>query len=225
VVDPTIGTGVVMSVPAHSPADAAALWDLPANLRSSLGSPPVLLEVDPKAALTGSEQELQAGDGLPAERALRAVGAAALTDAAAVQEATERLYRLEFVRGRMTVPTLAGVPVRLAREQVAAQLRAEGTSFELQEFTKPVICRNGHTVVIRRVPEQWFLHYSDPGWKADTLGLAARVTTWPADYGRELPSILDWFGDRPATRRGLWLGTRFPLDPEWIIEPIADSTF
>jgi leucyl-tRNA synthetase len=142
-----------------------------------------------------------------------------------VEEATERLYRLEFLRGRMTVPSLAGIPVRQARDDVAAQLRAAGASFELQEFDKPVVCRNGHAVVIRRVPEQWFLHYADPRWKAETKEIAQRVTVWPTDYGRELPAILDWFGDRPCTRKGLWLGTRFPLDPEWIIEPIADSTF
>jgi len=225
VVDPQIGTGVVMAVPAHAPADFAALGALPVEERARVGASPVLVEVDPNEALTSSEAALRAGGGLPAERALRAVGAVSLADVDAIQEATERLYRLEFVRGRMTVPSLTGVPVRRAREQVASQLLPLGGSFELQEFTKPVVCRNGHSVVIRRVPEQWFLHYSDPEWKAETKGLASRITTWPPEYGRELPSILDWFGDRPSTRRGVWLGTRFPLDPEWIIEPIADSTF
>jgi leucyl-tRNA synthetase len=225
IVAPSIGTGVVMSVPAHAPADAAAVAALTPELRARLGAPPVLLEIDPSEALTSSEEELRAGEGLPAERALRAVGAASLEDAAPLREATERLYRLEFVRGRMTVPSLRGVPVRHAREVVADQVRTAGASFELQEFTKPVICRNGHAVVIRRVPEQWFLHYGDPTWKAETKELAARLTTWPVEYARELPSILDWFGDRPCTRRGAWLGTPFPLDPAWMIEPIADSTF
>ncbi|MCI4372077.1 MAG: class I tRNA ligase family protein [Thermoplasmata archaeon] len=224
-VEPSLGTGVVMSVPAHAPADAAALAGLTAEDRDRLGTPPLLIEIDSQAALTSSEEELRAGEGLPAERALRAVAGGGPLDATTIETATERLYRLEFVRGRMTVPPFAGTPVKQAREQVAAQLLAAGASFELQEFTKPVICRNGHTVVIRRIPEQWFLHYSDPAWKAETQELVSRITTWPADYGRELPSILDWFGDRPCTRRGVWLGTRFPIDPEWIIEPIADSTF
>ncbi|MGA8275642.1 MAG: class I tRNA ligase family protein [Thermoplasmata archaeon] len=224
-VDPSVGTGAVMSVPAHAPADAAALEALPAETRARLGEPPVLIDIDPREALSTSEEELRSGEGSPAQRALRAVAQGRPVDGAVVEEATERLYRFEFGRGHMTVPPLAGVPVRRAREEVAAQLHAAGSSFELQEFDQPVICRNGHSVVIRRVPEQWFLHYSDPAWKAETKELAAKVTSWPADYGRELPSILDWFGDRPCTRRGIWLGTRFPLDPEWIIEPIADSTF
>jgi leucyl-tRNA synthetase len=223
-VDEKVGTGVVMSVPAHAPADAAALAELPAPLRASLGTPPVLLEVPAEATLTPSERELSAGEGTPAERALRATGVRRLSDTAALTEATERLYRLEFVRGRMTVGELRGVPVREARDQVARRLAESGSSFELQEFSVPVVCRNGHEVVIRRVSDQWFLRYSDPAWKTATRAAMERLTTWPPEYRRELAGILDWFQDRPCTRRGRWLGTPFPLDPEWVIEPIADST-
>ncbi|MGA8605007.1 MAG: class I tRNA ligase family protein [Thermoplasmata archaeon] len=224
-VNPSVGTGVVMSVPAHAPADAMALTTLPESTRVSLGPPPVLLEVRANVALTASETQLQAGSGTPAERALRATGAKGPSDASALEEATERLYRLEFVRGQMTIPALAGVPVREARIRVVETLAREGPTFELQEFSKPVICRNGHEVVIRKVPDQWFLAYGDPEWKALTRESLTGLVTWPSDYGRELPGILDWFGDRPCTRKGRWLGTPFPLDPQWLIEPIADSTF
>ena len=225
VVDPSIGTGVVMSVPAHAPADHAAVAERPADARGRAAAPPILLGLDAHPPLSPSDAELVAGPGTPAERALRAVGARGLSDRASVEAATERLYRLEFVRGRMTVPELEGVQVREARERVAAALASGGTSFELQEFSKPVVCRNGHTVVIRRVPDQWFLHYGDPAWKAETRSAVERLTTWPGEYAAELPQILDWFGDRPCTRRGRWPGTPFPFDPTWVIEPIADSTF
>jgi len=224
-VDPAIGTGVVMSVPAHAPADAAALRELSALERASLGTIPVLLEIPSGVALTASEETLTSGDGTPAERALRATGAERLGDAVALAEATDRLYRLEFVRGRMTVAELAGVSVRDARDRVAERLRAAGDSVELQEFSKPVICRNGHNVIIRKLEDQWYLRYSDPDWKARTIRAAASLVTWPAEYARELPGILDWFGDRPCARKGRWLGTPLPNDPSWIVEPIADSTF
>jgi leucyl-tRNA synthetase len=224
-VDPRVGTGVVMSVPAHAPADAAAIAELSESDRSQLGSAPVLLAVPSDASLSASETELTRGEGTPADRALRATGTSGLKDVAHLNDATERLYRLEYVRGRMTTPALAGILVREARERVAAELARTGDSFELQEFSEPVVCRNGHEVVIRRVPDQWFLHYSDPAWKDATRATASRLVTWPADYGRELAGILDWFNDRPCTRRGKWLGTPFPLDPSWVIEPIADSTF
>ncbi len=224
-VDPTVGTGVVMSVPAHAPADAVALAALDPGIRENLGAPPVLLEVASAGALSPSERALTAGEGTPAERALRATGVGSLDDTGPLAEATERLYRLEFVRGRMAVPALAGVPVREARERVAGEIRAAGHGFELQEFSIPVICRNGHEVIIRRVPDQWFLRYSDPDWKNATRRIVERMTARPAEYRAELEGILDWFDDRPCTRRGRWLGTPFPDDPEWTIEPIADSTF
>jgi leucyl-tRNA synthetase len=223
-VDVHVGTGVVMSVPAHAPADAAAIAELPLESRASLGAPPVLLEIDRSAALAASEEELVTGEGTPAEIALRVVGARNLADRERIDVATERLYRLEHLRGRMTVGPLSGVPVRDARDKVARILAEGGGSFELQEFSKPVICRNGHSVVIRRVPDQWFLHYGDPEWKERTKEVARNVTTWPPEYGHELPGIIDWFADRPCTRKGRWLGTPLPFDPTWIIEPIADST-
>ncbi|HTZ62288.1 MAG TPA: class I tRNA ligase family protein, partial [Thermoplasmata archaeon] len=96
---------------------------------------------------------------------------------------------------------------------------------ELQEFSKPVICRNGHRVVIRKVPDQWFLRYSDPEWKRETLEVVRALSTWPPEYAAELPGIVEWFGDRPCARKGPWLGTPLPQDPAWIVEPIADSTF
>ena len=224
-VDPRVGTGVVMSVPAHAPADAAAVAELPPDDRARIGTPPVLLDLDRTGGLAASEAALEAGEGTPAERALRAVGAAGGSGPAPIDEATERLYRLEFSRGVMRVAGLDGVPVREARVTVAARLLERGGSFELREFSKPVVCRNGHEVVIRRIPDQWFLRYSDPAWKARTRAVTARVTTVPADYARDLPGIIDWFGDRPCARKGPWLGTPFPLDPAWIVEPIADSTF
>ncbi len=226
VVDPAVGTGVVMSVPAHAPADAAALSELSEESRGLLtGTPPVLLRVPEEGALSPSEAELLRGHGTPAEKALRAVGARGLGDRGRLDEATERLYRLEFVRGTMTVPALTGVRVREARERIADELEAGGKSFSLQQFTKPVLCRNGHAVIIRRLDDQWFLHYGDPEWKALTRETIARLATFPEEYARELPGIIDWFEDRPCTRHGRWLGTPFPLDPAWTIEPIADSTF
>ena len=223
-VDPHVGTGVVMSVPAHAPWDAAALAALSPSDRAAVGSPPILVEIPSVPALSRSEEELVAGAGTPAERALVAVGVRSLADEAGITEATERLYRLEFIRGRMTVGSLAGIMVREARERVAHELAATGRSFDLREFSKPVICRNGHEVVIRRVEDQWFLRYGDPAWKELTRSYLPRLEAWPADYGRDLPGILDWFADRPCTRKGPWLGTPFPLDPTWVIEPIADST-
>ncbi|MCI4317957.1 MAG: class I tRNA ligase family protein, partial [Thermoplasmata archaeon] len=186
---------------------------------------PVIVVFPSPELLTTSERELLAGEGNPSERAVRATGAETLADQDAVELATERLYRVEFLRGHMRADLLGGISVSKARESMTRQLLLQGTAFDLQEFSKPVICRNGHDVVIRRVPDQWFIRYSDPAWKSRTRDLVGRMAIFPDEYHRELPSILDWLGDRPCTRKGRWLGTPFPLDPGWVIEPIADSTF
>ncbi|MCI4326765.1 MAG: class I tRNA ligase family protein [Thermoplasmata archaeon] len=222
---PELGTGVVMSVPAHAPADWLAVQELDPAARGLL--PPVvsIVTVPAPADLTGSERELVEGEGVPAERAVRATGAGRLADTDPLAAATERLYRLEFVRGRMRPDVLGGKPVADARREVAASLLAEGNSFELREFSEPVVCRNGHAVEIRLVPDQWFLRYGWAEWKDRTRAALGSLVATPEEYGRELPAILDWFQDRPCTRRGRWLGTPFPYDPSWQIEPIADSTF
>ncbi len=223
-VDPQVGTGLVMSVPAHAPVDWVAIHELSPEDRSRLAEIPVIIEVDPNG-LSASERELLAGSGAPAERAARATHARSLNDTRQLEAATERLYRVELSRGQMTVAPRAGTPVAEARVDTALRLGEVGGGFLLHQFSEPVICRNGHPVVIRRVPDQWFLRYGEPDWKRKTEELVGRMTIVPPEYARELPEILAWFQDRPCTRRGRWLGTPFPRDPSWIIEPIADSTF
>jgi leucyl-tRNA synthetase len=225
VVDPARGTGVVMSVPAHAPADWLALEALPPEARARVPSIREIIYIAEEAGLTESERKLRAGTGSPAERAARATGAQSLADREALEEATERLYRLELARGRMLPSVFAPISVAEARERLERSFDAAGTGLTLEEFSKPVICRNGHAVVLRKLEGQWFLRYSDPAWKSATKALLAQATVWPEEYARELPAILDWFEDRPCARRGRWLGTPLPTDPTWIIEPIADSTF
>ncbi|HEV8049226.1 MAG TPA: class I tRNA ligase family protein, partial [Thermoplasmata archaeon] len=224
-VEPSVGTGVVMSVPAHAPADWLAIQELAPAERARLPAITAIVDLPPPTELSGSEKELLAGEGVPAERAVRATGAHGLADRSALDAATERLYRLEFVRGRMRSDLLDGRPVADARLEVAERLGTAGDSYELREFSEPVVCRNGHTVEIRLVPDQWFLRYGWGEWKARTRASFDTLAVVPEEYRRELPGVLDWFQDRPCTRKGRWLGTPFPLDPSWVIEPIADSTF
>lgn len=225
IVDPGIGTGVVMSVPAHAPADFLAVQELAPELRGSVPPMVEVLEIPEEAPLSGSERALRALEGAPAERALRATGARSLDDRGPLSEATERLYRLELVRGRMTVGAYSGRPVREVREAVAELLIRDHGGIEFRQFSEAVVCRNGHTVVIRRIPDQWFLAYGDAGWKAEVRQRLPRLRVQPDDYAREVPEVVEWLDDRPCIRRGRWLGTPFPFAPEWTIEPIADSTF
>ncbi|HEV2450206.1 MAG TPA: class I tRNA ligase family protein [Thermoplasmata archaeon] len=225
VVEPDRGTGVVMSVPAHAPADWLAVQALAPEARAKIPSIREIIYVAEEAGLTESERKLRAGTGSPAERAARATGARSLADREALEEATERLYRLELSRGKMLPAVFAPIAVAEARERLERSFDAAGTGLALEEFSKPVICRNGHAVVLRKLTGQWFLRYSDAEWKNATKAALASIVVSPDAYARELPGVIDWFEDRPCARRGRWLGTPLPSDPSWIIEPIADSTF
>ncbi len=224
-VDPQVGTGVVMSVPAHAPADWVALQEAPPEVRDPLlARAKVLLEL-PEASLAPSERELFKGEGPPAARAVRSIGVRDLADTEKLQEATERVYRAEHAHGVMTVLGHEGEGVEKARVRVAATATERAGALEVREFSEPVICRCGEKIIIKRVPDQWFLAYGNPEWKSRVKAHLAHMKIYPPEYAAELPGILDWFEDRPAVRQGKWLGTPFPLDTRWIIEPIADSTF
>ena len=223
-VEPSVGTGVVMSVPAHAPADWVALQELPESERAPL-LPTVrsIIEV-PEESLNPADRQSMAGTGFPAQKVAAALKVSGLKDHAALDEATGHLYRLELRSGRMSTGEFRGESVATVREKVARRFFPEG-GLEIREFSQKVICRCGREVIIRRVPDQWFLAYGSPEWKSQMLEASKRMHFYPPEYGEELSGIAGWFEDRPAVRRGKWLGTPFPADPSWVIEPIADSTF
>jgi len=221
-VDTQVGTGVVMSVPAHAPYDFQALADLrqqPGSVDSALldATRPVVIVGAPGAA---------EGAPSPAEEAVIAHGARSLADRAALDAATEALYAKEFREGRMLENTgkYAGMPVAAAREKLIAEAQAAGDAWPFQEFSKEVVCRCGERVLIKRIPDQWFIHYADADLTRRAAEHAKRMAITPAEVARDMPGILEWFADRACIRQGAWLGSRFPLDERWVIEPISDST-
>jgi leucyl-tRNA synthetase len=208
-VDPGRGTGLVMSVPAHAPYDWQALKDL--------GMP-----VEPIVII-----DIPGAKGVPAETAARAHGAQSQADAKALDAATDDVYKSEFHKGVMNARCgpFAGQSVRAAKDAVKALLKQTADGGTTYEFSEPVVCRCGQSVVIRRIPDQWFIRYSDAETTTRSQEHAKTMNVYPEEYKRDLPSVLDWFGDRACIRRGSWLGTSYPYDEEWIIEPISDSTF
>ncbi len=221
-VDPAVGTGVVMSVPGHAPWDFQALEELRhhpdgANAEQLQAVAPLVIIGAPGASAAG---------GSPAEAAVRARGAKSVADREALDAATDDVYSLEFHQGRMLPNTgaYAGLLCSDAREKIVRDLIDSAKGVPFPAFSKEVICRCGQQVLIKRIPKQWFIKYSDEGLTEAAAAHAASMHVTPTEYARDLPSTLRWFSDRACIRQGAWLGTRFPLDEEWIIEPISDST-
>jgi leucyl-tRNA synthetase len=94
----------------------------------------------------------------------------------------------------------------------------------MREFSEEVVCRCSEKVVIKQIPDQWFIKYSDEELTENSKKHTETMNIYPEDYKNEMPGVLDWFDDRACIRKGSWLGTEFPFKKGWIIEPISDST-
>ncbi len=204
-VDTNNATGIVMSVPAHAPYDYVALRDLD-----------LLEKIKPAGII-----EIAGYSEIPARDVVVETGIKNQKDPR-LEGATKKLYKEEFHKGVFRVAPFRGEKVSVVKDLVVEKYPK---FFEhMYELSEEVICRCGKKVVVVQVPDQWFIKYSDRELTEKTKQHVKSMFIKPDRYKEELPGVLDWFKDRAAVRKGSWLGTKFPFDREWIIEPIADST-
>ncbi|MDG6224788.1 MAG: leucine--tRNA ligase [Candidatus Thermoplasmatota archaeon] len=222
-VDPAVATGVVMSVPAHAPFDWIALKDLQGTDVAIPGISREELEgIRPVTLIRSGAKALED----PAGVLCREMGVQTQHDSGKLEEATKRIYKDEFHSGILLdiCGEYSGMKVSLAKDALRSDMIAKGDASGFQEFSEPVICRCGAKVVISRIPDQWFIRYSDADLTRKAVEHASEMEILPDEYRKELPSVLEWFGDRACIRQGSWQGTEFPFKKGWIIEPISDST-
>jgi len=232
-VDPETGTGVVMSVPAHSPDDYAAYRDI-AGLQSIREKP---LEPRVVIRVPGIKE-------LPAKVFVEKHGARSQGDREALDAATKELYSLEYSLGTMVEGLskhvkhgegsafligfikgwVEGRGVPEARESIARLIKLSGYGDTLYEIVnRPVYCRCGTEVVVRLLEDQWFLNYGDNSWKAMGLELLGDMYVQPSEMKDHMGELIKGLREKPCARtRGL--GTPLPWDPSWIIESLSDST-
>jgi len=206
--DPSVATGIVMSVPAHAPYDWIAL------VESKEDIDPITI-IDVKGYGTN-----------PAKEACDALDIKSQTETEKLDQATEEVYKKEFHTGYLNenCGIYAGISISDIKDEVKNELINKDQAVIMREFSEQVICRCGGNVLIKQIPDQWFIKYSDPSLTDKSKNHAANMNIYPEDYKKEMPGVLDWFDDRACIRQGSWLGTEFPFKKDWIIEPISDST-
>ena len=206
--DPSVATGIVMSVPAHAPYDWIAL------LESGESIDPITI-IDVKGFGTN-----------PAKQACDEMDITSQKETGKLDEATELVYKKEFHTGILNehCGKYAGIAIADIKDEVKNDLVRENVAAMMREFSEEVRCRCTETVVIKKIPDQWFIKYSDPKLTTASQNHVATMNIYPQEYKDALPDILTWFDDRACIRRGSWLGTEFPFKSGWIIEPISDST-
>ncbi len=206
--DPNVATGIVMSVPAHAPYDWIAL------VESGEDIDPITI-IDVKGYGTN-----------PAKEACDNLGIKSQTETEKLEIATEEVYKKEFHTGYLNenCGQYAGIKISDIKDAVKDDLIDNNNAVIMREFSEDVVCRCSEKVVIKQIPDQWFIKYSDEELTENSKKHTETMNIYPEDYKNEMPGVLDWFDDRACIRKGSWLGTEFPFKKGWIIEPISDST-
>ena len=215
-VEPGVGSGVVMSVPSDAPYDLVAVKDKSLDIDPI---PIIRVEGYDKAYMGVFNGDLAAVNGV------RSWNIESLADIR-LEELTKLIYKIEYHNGILYKNCGEYNDCRISevKDKIIDRLIKDHNGDKLYEFDQQVVCRCGTTVIIKKIRDQWFINYHNERIKNLTKEHIKKMTILPDEYKEELQSIIDWYDDRACTRKGNWLGTRFPMDSSWIIEPIADST-
>ena len=220
-VDADNATGVVMSVPAHSPDDYLALREATADddRMTAHGIDPAAVDaIDPVPILS-----VEGYGEIPAKTAVEEAGIESSTDPD-LEAVTRDLYNAEFHTGRLNdeYGEFAGDVVEDVRGRFRDAHRESGAFDTMREFSEEVVCRCGGDVVVAE-QDTWFLRYNDEAWTAKAHDVVSRMEAIPENTRGEYDHTLDWLNEWPCIRN-YGLGTRLPWDDEFVIEPLSDST-
>jgi leucyl-tRNA synthetase len=221
-VDADNATGVVMSVPAHSPDDWIALREAKADderMREYGIDPTDVEAIEPKGIIDVEEYD----DEFPARAAVEAHGIESSSDPA-LEEATQEVYNREFHSGTLKemYGDYAGAVVEDVRDELAEHFQSTGEFDTMYEFSEEVVCRCGGDVEVAK-QDTWFLTYSDEDWKELAHDAVSRLDAIPDNTREQLDHTVDWLNEWPCIRN-YGLGTKLPWDDDFVIEPLSDST-
>ncbi|PSQ42727.1 leucine--tRNA ligase [Halobacteriales archaeon SW_7_68_16] len=220
-VDADNATGVVMSVPGHSPDDWIALEEAkadPDRMRAYGVDPEAVAAIEPISVI-----DVEGYGEFPARDAVEEYEVESSSDPA-LEEATGEVYEREFHHGRLRegYGTFTGEVIEDVREELRASFRERGAFGSMYEFSERVVCRCGGDVEVAE-QETWFLRYDDEDWKERAREVIAQLDAIPENTREQYDHAVDWLQEWPCIRN-YGLGTRLPWDDEFVIEPLSDST-
>lgn len=213
-VDPTGATGVVYSVPAHAPFDYIALRDLQQNDERARGIQPI------------SIIRIEGFGEFPAKEVCESLGIRSQGDREKLEEATKKIYKEEFYNGVLkdNCQRFSGTEISGIKDEMKSWLKSSHKSFVLFESeTKNLVCRDGGSVVVKLLDDQWFIDYGNTEWKAKAEKCLKDMRIVPDHYRKLFEHTIGWLHERACARKK-GLGTKLPWEPEWVIESLSDST-
>ncbi len=214
-VESAIGTGLVMSVPAHAPFDYQALVDFKKD--QPLGSEYQLIKPISIISTEGYGE-------FSAKEACEKFGIKNQDDPK-LEEATDEVYGKEFYGGvlKENCKQFAGKKVSEAKDGIKEWLEEKKYSDILLELTNtPVKCRCGTECVVKVLTNQWFLNYGDKDWKSKATACFDSMSILPNEIVSEFHYVVGWLRERACARQH-GMGTKLPWDKDWIVESLSDS--
>ncbi|MEM5832409.1 MAG: leucine--tRNA ligase, partial [Candidatus Aenigmatarchaeota archaeon] len=215
-VDLEIGTGIVMSVPAHAPYDYIGLEDLKKEKDSFIKK--IVEEIKIKVIIKSPDYKE-----IPAKEACEKFGVKNQEEKEKLDLATEEVYKKEFHKGVMIVDDFKNTPVSMAKEKVVEKLNRINSLSSIWEPSGEVICRCKTRCYVKILENQWFLKYSDEEWKNRVRKAFSKIKIYPEEVREQFINTVDWLENKACARK-TGLGTKLPWDKEWIVETLSDST-
>ena len=214
-------TGIVYSVPAHSPHDYVALREIKKNPERFGLDVKYVSEIEPISII-----DIDGYSEWPARDIIEKLGIKDQTEEEKLEEATKILYKEEYYKGILKdrCKPFNGMRIADAKEKVRKWLLdMEKATIFYETSPRPIYCRCGSKIVVAVLKDQWFINYGDSKWKRLAREALSKMEIYPAKYRKLFEDTFDWLALRPCARkRGL--GTPLPFDKGWIIESLSDST-
>lgn len=220
-VDSNHGTGIVYSSPAGSPHDFTALKE--AKEENRLDQRVQVINTVDTFDKQGNKIEYLKS--CPAEDKCEKYGVNNSNDEEQLEKAKQELYKEEHFGGVLNSQCgeLAGIPIAKAKEKVYETLQKQGVGGTFYETSRRAKTRGGAEVIVATLDNQWFLDYTNDDVKSRAHQVLDGITYYPEKLKATQKGYIDWVQMRPcARRRGI--GTKLPQDPDWVIEPLSDST-
>ncbi len=222
-VEPELGTGIVMSVPAHAPYDYVALEELkkhPEILKKYDLKPEIIKKIKPVGII-----ELKGYGEEPAAKIVKSMRIKSQKEKEKLDRATREIYSKEFYQGTLkkVFGKWSGKIVCEVKDEIISDFVSKGIAVKCYTLPSVVYCRCGAKAHVKIVKDQWFLRYSDPEWKRKAHECIDRMKFFPEDVRDYFHSQVDWYGDWACAHQGE-LGSPLPWDKNWVLESLSDST-
>lgn len=220
---PSVGTGIVTSVPSDAPYDYIALKELQDDKKKTESYGLNYKEVKKIKPVPIIESD-ELGDEA-AVKVCKDNKITSLSQSKALDKATKHVYKIGYHKGRMNknCGMYAGKKVEIVKDKVAKQMIKNNQAGLFFEASEPVICRCLTNCVIKMLKNQWFIKYSDETWKNKTLKCLDEMNVYPEEARNVMRNMILKMKDKACARKS-GLGTPLPCAPECNIECLSDST-